>query len=458
MLSAAASTFHPSKWEVTTVPGLDQPVNFKHYSGYLDVGEGRKLHYWFMESQRSPSEDPLLLWLNGGPGCSSLLGAVSELGPFRVGYHGVNVTINEFSWNKVANVLFLESPVGVGFSYDASDVYETDDTQTTEENYKAVMDFFQRFPTYLANDFYITGESYAGVYLPLLAQRLLKDPRGVNLKGMAIGNGALDFELLGNSLIFFAYYHGLLGHKLWDELITNCCNGSISQETCDFYSHNKDPACTDAVSRAERIIYWSGLYPYNLYNPCRNDEESQPPFAARNPENTRPYTTKQLMLMTMGRLTTASSTPGPGCIPLNDLQRYFNRRDVIEALHVQQSPYQWTPCNDYIFLTYHRQHETMRKVVQELASSDRLKTLIYNGDVDMVCNFLGDEWFVRSLGFQPKSDYRMWRVGRTIAGFVQNFENNVTFLTVKGAGHMVPMNKPRESLQMITNFLTDKPF
>lgn len=456
MLLVAASAFDPSEWEVTSVPGLEQPVNFKHYSGYLDVGDGRKLHYWFMESQRSPSEDPLLLWLTGGPGCSSLLAAVAELGPFRVGYHGVNVTINEFSWNKVANVLFLESPVGVGFSYDPSGVYATDDTQTAEGNYKAVMDFFQRFPMYLENDFYITGESYAGVYIPLLAQRLLKEPRGVNLKGMAIGNGALDFQLLGNSLIFFAYYHGLLGHKLWNELTTNCCNGSISQETCDFGWYNKDPACTKPVTQANRIVTASGLNVYNLYDPCSYEDQSQPSLSARRPQNTRLYATKQLMLKMMNRMKTVLHIGGPDCIDQDRIQLYFNRRDVIEALHVQQSTQQWAPCNPAI--NYTQQYGTMRQVVHELASSGRLKTLIYNGDVDMACNFLGDEWFVRSLGYQPTSEYRMWRVGPTIAGFVQNFENDVTFLTIKGSGHMVPLDKSEESLQMITNFLTDKPF
>lgn len=458
MLSSTTSAFDPAQWDVTTVPGLDQQVNFKHYSGYLDVGGGRKLHYWFMESQRSPSEDPFLLWLNGGPGCSSLMAAVAELGPFRVGYHGVNVTLNEFSWNKVANVLFLESPVGVGFSYDPSGVYETDDKQTTEDNYKAVMNFFQRYPMYLENDFYITGESYAGVYIPLLAQRLLRDLRGVNLKGMAIGNGALDLPLLGNSLIFFAYYHGLIGHKLWDELTTNCCNGSISQQTCDFGWHNKDPACTATVNKTSYIFNESGLNVYNLYDPCSYSDQLQPSLSARKPENTRLYTTKLLMLKMMNRLTMARvlHIGGPECIDQDRLQLYFNRRDVIEALHVEHSPQLWTMCNRNI--TYHQQHQTMRQVVQELASSGRLKTLIYNGDIDLACNFLGDEWFVRSLGFEPTSDYRMWYVGRTVAGFVQNFEKDITFLTVKGAGHMVPLDKSPESLQMITNFLTDKPF
>ncbi|CAN8004453.1 unnamed protein product, partial [Ixodes hexagonus] len=178
-LSAATDTETRST-EVTTVPGLLDPYPYKHYSGFLSAGEGRQLHYWFFESHRSPSSDPVLLWLNGGPGCSSLVAAVTELGPFRVGYHGLNMTLNPDTWLKastfVANVLFLEAPAGVGYSYDPTGVYVTDDTQTADDNYLAVLDFFEKYPEYKQNDFYVSGESYAGVYVPTLTLKLLKNP------------------------------------------------------------------------------------------------------------------------------------------------------------------------------------------------------------------------------------------------------------------------------------------
>lgn len=73
-----------------------------------------KFHYVLFESQRDPDNDPLLLWLNGGPGCSSLIGMVYENGPFVFNTPGsVKFTINEYSWNKKANVLYIESPGGV---------------------------------------------------------------------------------------------------------------------------------------------------------------------------------------------------------------------------------------------------------------------------------------------------------------------------------------------------------
>nr|XP_050024146.2 lysosomal protective protein-like [Dermacentor andersoni] len=454
-LSALTTASDPSQWEVTSVPGLDQPLNFKHYSGFVDASEGRRLHYWFMESQRSPSEDPVLLWLNGGPCCSSLIGAIAELGPFRVGYQGINMTTNPFSWNKVANIIFLESPAGVGFSYDPTGNYASDDTKTTRDNYLAVLDFFDKYPQFKQNDFYIAGESYAGVYVPLLAQLFLQNPRGINLKGYAVGNGALDMELLGNSIMFFGYYHGLFGHRLWKELTTNCCNGSISQETCDFGWSTKDPACVEPARKANYIVLNSGLNVYNLYDPCSYNQSSWS-LALRYPETTMHYATRWLMSRFFKRPTTSFNMVSPKCIDQDRLQLYFNRRDVIKALHVEESPLQWYPCN--LAINYTEQYTTMREVVQDLAESGQLKALVYNGDVDMACNFLGGDWFVNSLGYEPTSEYRMWHVGQVIAGFVQNFEHDVIFVTVKGSGHMVPLDKAQESLHMISNFLSGTPF
>ncbi|KAK8788129.1 hypothetical protein V5799_022094 [Amblyomma americanum] len=452
--------FNPSDWEVTDLPGLYEEVNFRHYSGFLSGAEGRKLHYWFMESQRSPSDDPVLLWLNGGPGCSSLVAAVTELGPFSLGPLGVNMTLNPFSWNQVANVIFLESPAGVGYSYDPTGVYVTNDTKTTEDNYLAVLDFFEKFPEFKENEFYITGESYAGVYIPLLARRFLHDSRGVNLKGFAIGNGALDYELHGKGIIFFGYYHALFGDDLWDQITSNCCNNSISKDTCDFGWTTTDPACTEPVSIAYDIYLNRGLNLYNLYVPCGTVEGLPTSLSSRHPEVTSQYASKELLRKIL-RLPTSmekTNSASPNCYNQDHLLLYYNRRDVIEALHVEESPLRWVPCTDT--LNYTQQYETVREVVRELIDSDRLRALIYNGDVDMACPFLSNGWFVRSLGVTPTSVYKMWHTGTAIpviSGFVQTFTKNVTFATVLGAGHKAPMDKPAEALHMITNFLSQTP-
>lgn len=112
--------------QVWRLPGITYELNFDQYSGYLKGVDGNYLHYWLgrsrnrtfrlVESQNNPLTDPLVLWLNGGPGCSSLMGLLTELGPFRPNSDGKTLYENVYSWNKVANVLFIESPRTVGFS------------------------------------------------------------------------------------------------------------------------------------------------------------------------------------------------------------------------------------------------------------------------------------------------------------------------------------------------------
>ncbi|KAH7936212.1 lysosomal protective protein [Rhipicephalus sanguineus] len=215
---------------------------------------------------------------------------------------------------------------------------------------------------------------------------------------------------------------------------------------CDFALNTDDPACADPVNIAYEIVLGKGLNVYNLYVPC--DTDKPPPR-----ETTSQYAMVQLLTIMAGLQTSNGSV---GCYNGDNLLLYYNRRDVIKALHVEQSPQAWVPCSQS--LNYTQQYFTMREVIQQLAESGQLKGLIYHGDVDMACPFQGGEWFTRSLGYETTSPYRMWYAGPIIAGFVQTFGNNITFVTVKGAGHMVPMDKSQESLVMISNFLSNQPF
>ena len=144
---------------VGDLPGY--PYKGKMFSGYLNLNNPKKkLHYLFLESQNDPSTDPVLLWLNGGPGCSSLLGWAQEHGPAVFKEMSKEWEINDYSWNKKANVIYLESPAGVGFSYidskDDSDWIVNDETSSVQ-NLEAMVQFFLKFPDFKRNDFYISG-------------------------------------------------------------------------------------------------------------------------------------------------------------------------------------------------------------------------------------------------------------------------------------------------------------
>ncbi|RCN31543.1 serine carboxypeptidase [Ancylostoma caninum] len=117
---------------------------------------------WFVESQNNPATDPVLVWLTGGPGCSGLSALLTEWGPFMVNPDGATLTANPYSWNKKASILTLEAPAGVGYSFATDGNIKTGDDQTASENWEALVAFFNQFPQYRNNDFYITGESYGG--------------------------------------------------------------------------------------------------------------------------------------------------------------------------------------------------------------------------------------------------------------------------------------------------------
>lgn len=443
VIFSVAALRHPD--EVGELPGLNFPLNYRHYSGYLNATRGKFLHYWFVESQRSPSTDPLLLWMNGGPGCSSLDGFLSELGPLHVSADGKTLYNNTFSWNREANVIFLEAPAGVGFSYSLNQKYSTDDDTVSYDNYLALQHFFEKFPQFKKNDFYITGESYGGIYVPTLSVRVLTGPAKINFKGFAVGNGYLDSRNLTNSIVFFAYYHGLLGPQLWSQLVKYCCGGVGAPEYCNF----DDPGssqCADAVSQASNVVQNSGLNVYNLYDDCAQSSEKNSRYLAdkRNLLRLFPKSHKFYNL-----------EDDPPCIDSSNLKSYLSQASVRKALHIPDNVQDWDICSLDVEIGYKRLYNTMRPQVLQLINSGKLRGLIYNGDVDMACNFLGDEWFADSLGFKVLENYEEWKCNDQVAGFVKYYDR-LTFLTVKGSGHMVPGDKPAQAYKMISSFLNNQ--
>lgn len=448
----------PAADEIINLPGLSHNISFRHFSGYLSGVEGKHLHYWFVESSRSPADDPVVLWMNGGPGCSSMEGLLAELGPYLVNPDGKTLRENTFAWNTVANVLFLEAPACVGLSYDSNKDCATGDDETSLSNYLALQDFFiNKFPEYRKNEFYITGESYGGIYVPTLAVRVLQGQQNftINLKGYAVGNGLSSYKLNTNSIIFFGYYHGLFGNDLWTRLVTHCCKGRhASKENCNFYKAYW-PLCTEAVNKAVDIIYNEGLNMYNLYENCLTKTGGN--FSRYEADLSsilhghRFY--HKMMLKAKNRIN--NITLDPPCTNGTNLLLYLNNPEVRKAIHIPNDVQKFELCSEEVSTNYKREYGTMRPQYNFLTT--RVRGLIYNGDVDMACNFLGDEWFVESLGLKVLEDRKMWHQGGQVAGFVKRYQN-LDLLTIRGAGHMVPEDRSAQAMKMITSFLFKKPY
>jgi cathepsin A (carboxypeptidase C) len=158
----------------------------------LDEKEEDDIFYWLFPSRNSPDTDPLVLWLTGGPGCSSELAVFVENGPMEL-KEGEAVK-KEISWNNKANLLFIDQPIGTGYSRTKGNHHPRTEEEVRQQFGKFILKFYQKFPEFKDRKFFITGESYAGHYIPFIAEHLMDHPKryrdaGVNLQGVAIGNG-----------------------------------------------------------------------------------------------------------------------------------------------------------------------------------------------------------------------------------------------------------------------------
>ncbi|KAG5542184.1 hypothetical protein RHGRI_021898 [Rhododendron griersonianum] len=247
--------------KIDALPGQPKGVDFNQYAGYVtvDPAAGRALFYYFVESPKNSDTNPLVLWLNGG--CSSLgYGAMEELGPFRVNSDGKTLFRNEYAWNDVANVIFLESPAGVGFSYSntSSDYTTVGDKRTAEDSYTFLVNWLERFPQYKSRDFYIAGESYGGHYVPQLAYTILSKNKitnqtVINLKGIAIGNALIDDNTSNQGIYDYYWTHALNSDETHAGITKNC----------DFVTGNLTSQCFEYLGQGDEEV--------NDFDPCSDN-------------------------------------------------------------------------------------------------------------------------------------------------------------------------------------------
>ncbi|RWR90010.1 serine carboxypeptidase II-3-like protein [Cinnamomum micranthum f. kanehirae] len=328
--------------KITELPGSPNPVSFDQYSGYVTVDpvHGRALFYYFTESPENASTKPLVLWLNGGPGCSSFgNGAMMELGPFRVNSDGQSLFRNDYAWNNVANIIFLESPAGVGFSYSntTSDYNLSGDKMTAQDSLTFLVNWLERFPQYKNRDFYITGESYAGHYVPQLALSILQynmiitNQSTINLRGIAIGNALIDDETYESGLYDFLWTHALIPDEIHQGIISNCNFTPGAPYT---------EACVQYLSQAGMA---KGSFDrYNIYAPFCTSPPTPNPYSVLTP-----LITSFIPILILPSLIDCGEQD-VRFDPCSDayIQSYLNLPQVQKALHANVTglPYPWTSC------------------------------------------------------------------------------------------------------------------
>ncbi|KAK6738123.1 hypothetical protein RB195_020309 [Necator americanus] len=430
--------------EINDLPGAPK-LNFKQHSGYYTVGgeaKNHKMHYWFVESQSDPKSDPVILWLTGGPGCSGLSALLTEWGPFMVNPDGATLRENPYSWNKKASVLTIEAPAGVGYSYSTDGNTKTNDDQTASENWEVLVAFFEEYSHLKENDFYVTGESYAGIYVPTLVQTILdrQEKSKINIKGFAIGNGCVSESTGIDTLINFEYGHGMIDDSQWQQVKEQCCENDV--DGCAFHEFQQGSKCYRFALEAFRMAWAGGLNPYNMYADCAQGEKRE--------VSTRFRVEYEHF---MGeKLNVTELLPVP-CMNETAVTTYLNRPDVRKALGIPDDLKEWSLCSD---VGYRKQHGEMAERVKNALDAG-LKGMLFSGDVDMACNFLMGERFSRQLGFKETQQKKTYHVDGQVGGFYTQYEN-LHWVTVRGAGHMVPTDKPSVSLHILNAFMENKGF
>ncbi|KAJ8505497.1 hypothetical protein OPV22_006383 [Ensete ventricosum] len=422
---------------ISELPG-QPPVAFAQFAGYVTVNQekGRALFYWLTEAVTDAAKKPLVLWLNGGPGCSSVAyGASEEIGPFRIDRTGSSLYLNKFSWNREANLLFLESPAGVGFSYAnaSSDLQSVGDERTAQDALAFLIRWMSRFPQYKHRELYISGESYAGHYVPQLAKKIVGYNKAsskpfINLRGILVGNAVTDnyYDSLGT--VFYWWTHSMISDSTYKSILSSC----------DFRSPRSSRKCDHVVSYAVNHEF-GDIDQYSIYTPS---------CTASNATDVQRLRFKNSLIHRRA----AGYDP---CVEKR-AEKYYNRPDVQKAMHANTSgiPYRWTACSDVLIKTWADADISMLPTYKELIKAG-LRVWLFSGDTDSVVPVTATRFAISHLGLKTKIPWYPWYSRRQVAGWTEVYEG-MTFASVRGAGHEVPLLQPSRALQLFQSFLAGK--
>ncbi|CAD6236077.1 unnamed protein product [Miscanthus lutarioriparius] len=374
---AAMATADQESDRIRELPGQPPNVGFSQYSGYVTVNpaRGRALFYWLVEAVPAAGPiAPLVLWLNGGPGCSSVgYGASEEVGPFRIRPDGQTLYLNPNSWNKALDA------------------------------YAFLVNWLERFPQYKHREFYIAGESYAGHYVPQLAQLIYEKNKSIqnptiNFKGFMVGNAVTDdyHDYLGT----FEYWwtHGLISDKTYHNLKATCLLES---------SQHPSPDCVKNLNLASAEE--GNIDPYSLNTKPCND-------------------TASLKLGLGGRYPWLSRAYDPCTERYASI--YYNRPEVQMAMHANTTGihYPWQTCSDIIGSYWADSPRSMLPIYQDLIAAG-IKIWVFSGDTDAVVPVTATRYSIDALKLPTLVNWYPWYDHGKVGGWSQVYKG-LTLVTI----------------------------
>ncbi|KAL9314790.1 hypothetical protein ACSQ67_020242 [Phaseolus vulgaris] len=383
------------------------------------------MFYFFFESRNS-KDDPVVIWLTGGPGCGSELALFYENGPFHIA-NNLSLLWNDYGWDQASNILFVDQPTGTGFSYtsDDSDIRH-DETGVSNDLYDFLQEFFKAHPEFVKNDFYITGESYAGHYVPALASRVNqgnKENQGIhiNLKGFAIGNGLTNPAIQFQAYPDFALDNGIIKEAEHDDISKLIPGCEQAAKTCETQGGRScDNALNICMNIFDNILSIAGdINYYDIRKKCLGDL----------------------------------------CYNFSNVETLLNLQKVKSALGVG-SDLDYVSCSATVYNAMIQDWMKNLEVGIPALLEDGIKVLVYAGEYDLICNWLGNSRWVHAMEWSGQKAFGTSPTVKFVVEGVDagslNSYGPLSFLKVYGAGHMVPMDQPKASLEMLKSWMGGK--
>lgn len=412
-----------AKAKLPVLTGVSQKM------GYLKIEKGQ-LFYWLIRAENNPEDAPIVLWLNGGPGSSSLIGLFYENGPYRFDNNLV-ITSAEYSWNRNVNMLYIDQPVDVGFSVanNTTDIPHNEQ-DVAKEMREALSVFFEINPEMKLTsknqnrELYLFGESFAGTYIPWIATELVHynkaNPNNqFNLKGIGIGDGTVDIISTWETMPLYALNNNLISQKSFENL-----------------TNNTTPECIEQI-RGDLKVVNDQTYPkicWDILDTIKNEASTNNPYDIRIKK----------------------------AYDFSLLGHYLNTTKLQNFLGTTQK--KWRENDNSVFnLLYSNDIATTKWKIRELLVNE-IRVLIYNGDKDLLVNYIGTEKWLQQMtsgneqypaihGWLPNPINELAIASKTIGKIQQ--QGKLTYIRIENAGHLVPMNQPENAYNFFNQFIAN---
>ncbi|TIA90203.1 hypothetical protein E3P99_01683 [Wallemia hederae] len=432
-------------YAIGNLPNLERTrtPSFQMYGGHIpstmDPQTNSHLYFAMVEARHKTDKPRTIFWFNGGPGCSSFDALMMEVGPFnliKTDTGELGLKEKEFGWHEYANIVFIDQPVGTGFSYAQTDSYVHELDEAADQFITFLENFYEVFPELKNTDTYISGESYAGQYIPYFGRKVLQTPDiPLNLKGLMIGNGWIDPITQYPAYAQFAHNEGIIqpgtkADKEVNDILRKC-----------------ETAIKGALTREQQ----TGILPINI-STCEQVME-QITGSHRKVEKGR-ETCLNIYDYRLRDEYPACGMNWP--VELHDVTKYLRQESVTKALNARTKPESWTECDHKVGVELKAVQSTASvRLLPELL--EQTKVLFFVGDKDIICNYQGIENLIDNLEWNGKRGFsddesQLWTMHGDAVGEWQS-ERNLTYVRIYNASHMAPIDAPEPMLDLVTRYM-----